>query len=50
MKIILTEEQFKNLVTLMEASLGLDVDLGDRKETFDWLESAEGVLYDYPEY
>ena len=32
MKIILTEEQFKNLVTLMESLLGLDVDLGDRKE------------------
>jgi predicted chitinase len=55
MNIILTEKQYdylkKTFKVLNESSLGLQV-LNDKGETenYDWLESAEGVLYDYPEY
>jgi len=49
--IIITEEQYRNLKKLLEAPVGLQVLTDDgKKETYDWLESAEGVLYDYPEY
>jgi len=55
MNIIITEKQYQYLKrtfkVLKESSLGLQV-LNDKGETenYNWLESAEGVLYDYPEY
>lgn len=55
LNIIITEQQYqilkKTFKNLNESSLGLEVitDKGE-KENYDWLESAEGVLYDHPEY
>jgi predicted chitinase len=53
-KLLITEEE-KNLIRSMyglikESSLGLTVDLEGEEENLSWLESAEGILYDYPEY
>ena len=53
-KILITENE-KTLIKTMyglvnEEPLKLSVDLEGKKENFNWLESAEGVLYDYPEY
>lgn len=55
MNIVITEQQYqilkKTFKKLNESSLGLQI-LNDKgeKENHDWLESAEGVLYDHPEY
>jgi len=55
MNIIISEKQYqylkKTFKILKESSLGLQV-LNDKgePENYNWLESAEGVLYDYPEY
>ena len=53
-KLLITEEE-KQLIKSMyglvnESSLGLSVDLEGKNENLNWLESAEGILYDYPEY
>jgi predicted chitinase len=53
-KLLITEEE-KNLIRSMyglikESSLGLTVELEGEEENLSWLESAEGILYDYPEY
>ena len=53
-RLLITEEEknkIKSLYGLIkESSLGLSVDLEGKEENLNWLESAEGILYDYPEY